>query len=239
MIVLPAIDLMDGQAVRLRQGAFADRTVYDADPAAVAARFAEAGAERLHVVDLDGARAGRPVNLEAVRAIARAGVSIEVGGGLRTLADVERVLELGAAFAVLGTAAVARLELVREACARFPGRIVCGVDAKGGEVAIAGWEQGSGLPVADVARRVKAAGVEVVEYTDVGRDGMLTGVDAAGAARLAAEAGVRVVASGGVASLDDVRACRDAGLFGVIVGKALYERRIDLAEAIRAARGEG
>jgi phosphoribosylformimino-5-aminoimidazole carboxamide ribotide isomerase len=232
MIVIPAIDLMDGQVVRLQKGDFATRTVYAADPAEVAARFRGAGAERIHVVDLDGARAGRPVNLDAVRAIAAAGVPIEVGGGLRRIEDVERVLGLGAAFAVLGTAAVQRLELVREACARFPGRVVCGIDAKGGEVAVAGWEQGTGLPAAEVARRVKGAGVSVVEYTDVARDGMFTGVDADGAAALAAAAGVEVVASGGVASLEDVRRCKAARLFGVIVGKALYEQRIDLAEAI-------
>ncbi len=237
MLVIPAIDLMDGKVVRLAKGDFATRTVYSADPAEVARRFRDAGAERIHVVDLDGARAGRPVNGEAVRAIAAAGVPIEVGGGLRTLEDVERVLALGAAFAVLGTAAVERLDLVREACARFPGRVVCGIDARGGEVAIAGWEQGTGLPAAEVAARVKAAGVTLVEYTDVARDGMFTGVDAEGAARLARDAGVQVVASGGVASLDDVRACRRAGLAGVIVGKALYERRIDLGEAVREARG--
>ena len=236
MLVIPAIDLMDGQVVRLEKGDFSRRTVYATDPAQAATGFRVAGAERIHVVDLDGARAGRPVNVAAVRAIAAAGVPIEVGGGLRTLADVERVLALGAAFAVLGTAAVERLDLVREACARFPGRIVCGIDARGGEVAIAGWEQGTGLPAVEVARRVRAAGVSLVEYTDVARDGMFTGVDAAGAARLAREAEVEVVASGGVASLEDVRACRAAGLAGVIVGKALYERRIELADAIREAR---
>jgi phosphoribosylformimino-5-aminoimidazole carboxamide ribotide isomerase len=235
MLVIPAIDLMGGEVVRLEKGDFGTRKAYAADPAQVARGFGAAGAERIHVVDLDGARAGRPVNLDAVRAIAAAGVPFEVGGGLRTLADVERVLALGAAFAVLGTAAVQRLDLVREACARFPGQVVCGIDAKGGEVAVAGWEQGSGLPAAEVARRVKAAGVALVEYTDVARDGMFTGVDAAGAARLAREAGVQVVASGGVASLDDVRACKAAALAGVIVGKALYEGRIDLAAAIREA----
>ncbi len=236
MLVIPAIDLMGGEVVRLEKGDFGTRKAYAADPAQVARGFGAAGAERIHVVDLDGARAGRPVNLDAVRAIAAAGVPFEVGGGLRTLADVERVLALGAAFAVLGTAAVQRLDLVREACARFPGQIVCGIDAKGGEVAVAGWEQGSGLPAAEVAQRVKAAGVALVEYTDVARDGMFTGVDAAGAARLAREAGVQVVASGGVASLDDVRACKAAALAGVIVGKALYEGRIDLAAAIQEAK---
>ena len=235
MLVIPAIDLMDGKVVRLSKGDFATQTVYSAHPPDVARRFQAAGAERVHVVDLDGARAGRPVNVEAVRAIAAVGVAIEVGGGLRALADVERVLELGARFAVLGTAAVQRLDLVREACARFPGRIVCGIDAKGGEVAVAGWEQGTGFSAAEVARRVKAVGVSLVEYTDVARDGMFSGVDAEGAARLARDAGVEVVASGGVASLDDVRACKAAGVHGVIVGKALYENRIDLSEAIRLA----
>jgi phosphoribosylformimino-5-aminoimidazole carboxamide ribotide isomerase len=235
MLVIPAIDLMDGQVVRLQKGDFATRTVYSAHPAEAAAAFRDAGAARIHVVDLDGARAGRPVNLDAIRAIAAVGVPIEVGGGLRTIEDVERLLSAGASFAVLGTAAVSRLELVREACARFPGRVVCGIDAKGGEVAIAGWEQGSGLPAAEVARRVKTAGVELVEYTDVARDGMFSGVDAEGAARLAREAAVAVVASGGVASLADVRACKAARLFGVIIGRALYEKRIDLAEAIREA----
>ena len=236
MLVIPAIDLMDGQVVRLKKGDFATKTVYAADPAEAARRFQAAGAERLHVVDLDGARAGRPVNVEAIRAIAGVGVPFEVGGGLRALGDVERVLAAGASWAVLGTAAVQRLDLVREACARFAGRIVCGIDARGGEVAVAGWEQGTGLAAAEVARRVRAAGVSLVEYTDVARDGMFTGVDADGAARLAREAGVEVVASGGVASLEDVRACAAAGVFGVIVGKALYEGKVDLAEAIRLAK---
>jgi phosphoribosylformimino-5-aminoimidazole carboxamide ribotide isomerase len=236
MLVIPAIDLMGGQVVRLARGDFASKVVYSSDPAEMARGFRAAGAERIHVVDLDGARAGRPVNGESIRAIAAVGVAIEVGGGLRTLEAVDEVLRLGAAFAVLGTAAVQRLDLVREACARFPGRIVCGIDAKGGEVAVAGWEQGTGLPAAEVARRVKAAGVSLVEYTDVARDGMFTGVDAEGAARLAREAGVEVVASGGVASLDDVRACRAAGVAGVIVGKALYEKRFELADALRVAK---
>jgi phosphoribosylformimino-5-aminoimidazole carboxamide ribotide isomerase len=235
VLIIPAIDLMDGCAVRLAKGDFATRTVYSDRPAEVAAAFGAAGARRIHVVDLDGARAGRPVNRDAVRAIAAAGVEIEVGGGLRRIEDVEEVLALGAAFAVLGTAAVERLDLVREACRRFPGRIVCGIDAKDGEVAVKGWEVGSGLSAADVARKVRDAGVSIVEYTDVSRDGMFTGVDAEGAARLQAEAGVSVVASGGVASIEDVDACLRAGVAGVIVGKAIYEKRIDLAEAIRRA----
>jgi phosphoribosylformimino-5-aminoimidazole carboxamide ribotide isomerase len=239
MLVIPAIDLMDGKVVRLSKGDFATRVVYSEDPVAVARGFAAAGAERIHVVDLDGARAGRPVNTATVAALASAGVAFEVGGGLRTIEAVDEVLRLGAAFAVLGTAAVERLDLVREACRRFPGRIVAGIDAKDGEVAVAGWKQGSGLPASSVARRVAEAGVTLVEYTDVGRDGMFTGVDARGAAQLARDAGVPVVASGGVASMDDVRACKAEGVYGVIVGKALYEKRLDLAQAIALAKKPG
>ena len=235
MLVIPAIDLMDGKVVRLSKGDFTTRTVYSDDPGEVAERFREAGASRIHVVDLDGARAGRPVNTDAVRAVAEVEVEIEVGGGLRSLEDVERMLALGVHAVVLGTAAVERLDLVREACRQFPGRVVAGIDARGGEVKIAGWEQGTGLPAVEVARRVKEAGVALVEYTDVARDGTFSGVDADGAGALQAAAGVPVVASGGVASLADVAACRKAGLAGVIVGKALYEKRMDLAEAIRAA----
>jgi phosphoribosylformimino-5-aminoimidazole carboxamide ribotide isomerase len=237
MLVIPAIDLMDGAAVRLAKGDFATKTVYAARPAEKAAEFVGAGAKLLHVVDLDGAKAGWPVNLDAVAAICRVpGIEVELGGGLRSLVDIEKVLALGVRHVVLGTAAVERLGLVEEACRRFPGRVRSGIDARNGEVKIAGWLEGTGLTAAEVARRVKAAGVSLVEYTDVGRDGMFSGVDAEGAARLQAEAGVEVVASGGVAGLADVRACRAAGLAGVIVGKALYEGRIDLAEAIRAAQ---
>ncbi|HSN89944.1 MAG TPA: 1-(5-phosphoribosyl)-5-[(5-phosphoribosylamino)methylideneamino]imidazole-4-carboxamide isomerase [Anaeromyxobacteraceae bacterium] len=244
MLVIPAIDLLGGQVVRLERGDYAKPTVYSSRPAEQAEAFVRAGARRVHVVDLDGARQGWPVNLDAVGAVCRVpGVEVELGGGLRSLPDVEKVLALGVAHAVLGTAAVERLDLVEEACRRFPGRVVAGIDARGGEVRIAGWLSGSGLPAVEVARRVKGAGVTLVEYTDVARDGMFTGVDAEGAAALQREAGIPVVASGGVASLADVEACARAGLAGVIVGKALYERRIDLAEAIaaaaRAAGGSG
>jgi phosphoribosylformimino-5-aminoimidazole carboxamide ribotide isomerase len=238
MLVIPAIDLMDGEAVRLEKGDFATKKVYAHRPAEQAEAFVRAGASVLHVVDLDGARAGHPVNLDTVRGLCQVpGAEIELGGGLRTIGDVERVLALGVRWAVLGTAAVERLDLVAEACRRFPGRIRCGIDARGGEVKVAGWLAGSGLTAVEVARRVKAAGVELVEYTDVARDGMFAGVDAAGAAALQAAAGLPVVASGGVASLDDVTACRDAGLAGVIVGKALYEGRLRLEEAVALSGG--
>jgi phosphoribosylformimino-5-aminoimidazole carboxamide ribotide isomerase len=238
MKVIPAIDLMGGEVVRLEKGDFATRKVYSRHPAEQAAEFRRAGATVLHVVDLDGARAGRPVNLDTVRALcAVEGLEVELGGGLRTLGDIEKVLDLGVAAVVLGTAAVERLELVRQACRRFPGRVRCGIDARHGEVKVAGWLEGSGLKAVEVARRVKEAGVTLVEYTDVARDGMFTGVDAAGAAAIQAEVGVKVVASGGVADLDDVRACLAAGVAGVIVGKALYEGRLRLADAVALASG--
>jgi phosphoribosylformimino-5-aminoimidazole carboxamide ribotide isomerase len=214
MLLIPAIDLMNGEVVRLEKGDFATRKVYAGRPADKAAEFVAAGAKLIHLVDLDGARAGWPVNLDAVRA-------------------------LGVRHVVLGTAAVERLELVQQACRAFPGRVRAGIDARGGEVKVAGWLEGSGLTLAEVARRVKAAGVGLVEYTDVGRDGVFAGVDAAGAALLQTEAGVQVVASGGVASLADVTACREAGLAGVIVGKALYEGRFSLRDAVREAEGTG
>jgi phosphoribosylformimino-5-aminoimidazole carboxamide ribotide isomerase len=235
MLVIPAIDLMDGCAVRLEKGDFATRTVYSRQPAEMAQRFLDAGAKRIHVVDLDGARAGKPVNLAAMQAIAAVGVEIEVGGGLRSLESIEQVLGIGAGAAVLGTAAVERLDLLREACQRFPGRIRAGIDARNGEVKVSGWEKGTGLRAAEVARRVREVGVELVEYTDVARDGMFTGVDAEGTAALQRESGLPVVASGGVASLADVEACVKAGVAGVIIGKAIYENRIDLKEAIRIA----
>ena len=236
MLVIPAIDLMGGEVVRLEKGDFATKTVYARRPADKADEFARSGATLLHVVDLDGAREGWPVNLDAVAAICRIpGLEVELGGGLRTLVDIEKVLALGVKYVVLGTAAVERLGLVEEACRKFPGRVRTGIDARNGEVKIAGWVAGTGLKAVDVAQRVKAAGVSFVEYTDVGRDGMFTGVDVEGARTLQAEAGVQVVASGGVAGLADVRACKAAGLAGVIVGKALYEGRIRLADAIREA----
>ncbi len=236
MVVIPAIDIIGGQVVRLERGDYATPKVYSRHPEEKAAEFAAAGARLLHVVDLEGAKAGRPVNLDAVRAVCEVpGIEVELGGGLRTLADLETVLALGVKYVILGTAAVERLGLVEEACRKFSGRVRCGIDARNGEVKIAGWLQGTGLPAAEVARRVKGAGVTLVEYTDVARDGMFTGVDAAGAAALQREAGLQVVASGGVASLEDVEACRAAGLAGVIVGKAIYEGRISVADAIRAA----
>jgi phosphoribosylformimino-5-aminoimidazole carboxamide ribotide isomerase len=237
MLVIPAIDLMGGEVVRLEKGDFSTKKVYSRRPAEQAETFKFSGAKLLHVVDLDGAREGWPVNLDTIGAICRTpGIEVELGGGLRTLADIEKVIKLGVKYVVLGTAAVERLDLVRQACLKFPGQIRCGIDAKNGEVAVAGWVEGTGLKAVEVAKRVKEAGVTFVEYTDVGRDGMFSGVDFAGAAAIQAEAGVQVVASGGVASLDDVKACKAAGLAGVIVGKAIYEGRLRLSDAVKLAK---
>jgi phosphoribosylformimino-5-aminoimidazole carboxamide ribotide isomerase len=236
LLVIPAIDLMNGEVVRLEKGDFATKKVYAGRPGEQAAAFAASGARLIHLVDLDGAKAGWPVNLDAIRAVCEVpGVEVELGGGLRSLPDIEKVLGLGVEYVVLGTAAVERMDLVQQACRAFPGRVRAGIDARGGEVKVAGWLEGTGLTLVEVARRVKAAGVELVEYTDVARDGVFAGVDAGGAARLQAEAGVQVVASGGVAGLPDVTACREAGLYGVIVGKALYEGRFSLRDAVKAA----
>jgi phosphoribosylformimino-5-aminoimidazole carboxamide ribotide isomerase len=237
MLVIPAIDLMGGEVVRLEKGDFSTKKVYSRRPAEQAETFKFSGAKLLHVVDLDGAKEGWPVNLDAIGAICRVpGIEVELGGGLRTLQDIEKVLKLGVKYVVLGTAAVERLDLVKQACQKFPGQVRCGIDAKNGEVAVAGWVEGTGLKAVDVAKRVKEAGVELVEYTDVGRDGMFSGVDAAGAQAIQQGAAVQVVASGGVASVDDVKKCKAAGLAGVIVGKAVYEGRLRLSEAVKLAK---
>jgi len=238
MLVIPAIDLMGGEVVRLEKGDFSTKKVYSRRPAEQAETFKFSGAKLLHVVDLDGAREGWPVNLDSIGAICRVpGIEVELGGGLRTLADIEKVLKLGVKYVVLGTAAVERLDLVKQACQKFPGQVRCGIDAKNGEVAVAGWVEGTGLKAVEVAKRVKEAGVELVEYTDVGRDGMFSGVDSAGAASIQKEAEIQVVASGGVAGLDDVKACKAAGIAGVIVGKAIYEGRLRLSDAVKLAKG--
>jgi len=183
LLVIPAIDLMNGEVVRLEKGDFATKKVYAGRPGEQAAAFAASGARLIHLVDLDGAKAGWPVNLDAIRAVCEVpGVEVELGGGLRSLPDIEKVLGLGVEYVVLGTAAVERMDLVQQACRAFPGRVRAGIDARGGEVKVAGWLEGTGLTLVEVARRVKAAGVELVEYTDVARDGVFAGVDAGGAA---------------------------------------------------------
>lgn len=233
MILYPAIDLKDGRCVRLKQGAFDHATVYAEDPAAPARAFAEAGATHLHLIDLDGAVLGRAVNAAAVRRIlAATRLAVQLGGGIRDLASVERWLEAGVARVVLGTLAARRPDLLSEACRRFPGRIAVAIDARDGRVQSAGWTEGEALTPLDLARRAEAAGAAALIVTEIARDGMLTGVDIVGTAALARAVTLPVIASGGIASLADIRAAKAAGLAGAILGRALYEGRIDLKAAL-------
>lgn len=241
MKIYPAIDLKDGACVRLRKGDMAEATVFNLDPAAQARDFAAAGFDRLHVVDLNGAFAGRPVNAGAVDAIlAATDMPVQLGGGIRDLETVAHWLERGVDRVVLGTLAVKQPDLVREACATWPGRIALGIDARGGKVAVEGWAETGELPVAELARRFEGAGAAALIFTDIDRDGILAGVNVAATAALARAVSIPVIASGGVAGVADILALKaqvqaGAGIAGVIVGRALYDGRIDPAEALRAA----
>lgn len=239
MLVLPAVDIRGGRAVRLIQGERHRERVYDDDPVAAAQRWTAAGARWLHLVDLDGAFGGRPGNPDAVgRILASAGVPVQVGGGVRDLATIARLLEAGAARVILGTAAVNAPELLREACARFGDRVAAAIDARDGRVVTEGWTAASGLTAEEAAARVVDAGVRRIVYTDTRRDGMLGGPDLAALDGLLAAARVPVLVGGGVTSADDVRRLRrfePAGLEGAIVGRALYEGRVRLEDLLAAA----
>lgn len=235
--LIPAIDLLGGKCVRLSQGRYDRVTVYEDDPSKLAADFASHPLRRLHVVDLDGARAGEPRNRQAVGAILQqmSGVPIELGGGIRTLESVEAWLDLGIDRAILGTAALRNPELVREAGARFPGRIGVGIDARDGRVAVEGWLETSQLDAVEVAKRFEDAGVAAIIHTDISRDGMQSGPNFEATVRLAAAVEIPVIVSGGVGSEEDVRAAvRHAGqgISGLIVGRALYTGAVDLARAL-------
>jgi phosphoribosylformimino-5-aminoimidazole carboxamide ribotide isomerase len=240
LLVIPAIDLSEGQVVRLRRGEMEKRTVYSPDPAAVARRWVEAGAELIHVVDLDGAVAGEPRNLRALEAIAAAaGVPIQFGGGLRTQAAVAAALAAGAQWVILGTAALTDPALLEAVLAEHRDRLVVALDARHGRVAIRGWRQTSEVEVVALAQQMQALGVRRLLYTNIARDGMLTGPDLDGLRRLAQAVQVPILASGGVACLEDVRALRrlaPLGIIGVVVGRALYEGRLNLRAAIAVAR---
>jgi phosphoribosylformimino-5-aminoimidazole carboxamide ribotide isomerase len=235
--LIPAIDLLGGRCVRLSQGRYDAATVYDDDPAAVAARFASHGIPRLHVVDLDGARQGRPCNAESVRRIvASAGrVPVQLGGGIRSLEAVEQALEAGASRVVLGTVALREPELVREAARLHPGHIVVGIDAAGGRVAVEGWLERSETTAPELARRFEAAGVAAIVHTDIARDGMLSGPNLEASAEVADAVSIPVIVSGGVASEEDVAraaALAPRGIAGAIVGRALYTGAVDLSRAL-------
>jgi phosphoribosylformimino-5-aminoimidazole carboxamide ribotide isomerase len=239
MILYPAIDLKDGACVRLLQGDMATARVFGTDPAAQAAAFAAAGAEWLHLVDLDGAFAGRPANAAAVRAIlAAVTLPCQLGGGIRDMATIEAWLAEGVARVILGTAAVEDPDLVRRAARAFPGRVAVGIDARGGIVATRGWAEATNVTAADLARRFEDAGVAAIIYTDIDRDGAMAGPNVAATAALARAVRLPVIASGGVSRLSDLVALCDTGaVAGAIVGRALYEGAIDLAQALAALRG--
>ncbi|MGD9497473.1 MAG: 1-(5-phosphoribosyl)-5-[(5-phosphoribosylamino)methylideneamino]imidazole-4-carboxamide isomerase [Armatimonadota bacterium] len=242
MMVIPAIDLSEGQVVRLERGEMSRRTVYSDDPAATALRWQSEGAERLHVVDLDGAIAGRPVNLEALRAIVTAvEIPVDLGGGLRTLDDIAAVLELGVRWALLGTSALTSPELLAAALERFGDAICVSIDARDGRVAIEGWVQTSQVPALELAQRVEAMGVAEIVHTDIRRDGTLSGPNLPALREVAGGTNLRVIAAGGVKTLDDIRALRELeplGVVGAISGRAIYTGDLPLAEAIRVGRGE-
>jgi phosphoribosylformimino-5-aminoimidazole carboxamide ribotide isomerase len=240
MLLIPAIDLKDGKCVRLRQGRMEEDTVFSDDPVAVADRWVEVGARRLHVVDLNGAFAGRPVNAEAIRRIAEAhpDVPIQVGGGIRDDDTIELYLSMGVSYVILGTNAVNVPHFVGDACSEFPGHIMVGLDAKEGKVAIDGWSKLSNHDVIDIAQRFEREGVEAIIYTDINRDGMMSGVNIDATVALARAITIPVIASGGVSKLEDIRrlcAVTNEGIMGAIVGRALYEGDLDLAEAQRLA----
>jgi phosphoribosylformimino-5-aminoimidazole carboxamide ribotide isomerase len=238
MLIIPAIDLKDGQCVRLRQGEMGDSTVYGNDPVEMAARWVAAGGRRLHLVDLNGAFEGKPVNGEAVTAIAKAypDLPIQIGGGIRSLDTIEQYLEAGVNYVIIGTKAVKEPKFVAEACKAFPGSVIVGLDAKDGLVATDGWAEVSTLLATDLAKRFEQDGVSSIVYTDISRDGMMQGVNVEATVAMAKASGLPVIASGGVTNMDDIRALNavaEAGILGAITGRAIYEGELDLAEAQR------
>jgi phosphoribosylformimino-5-aminoimidazole carboxamide ribotide isomerase len=243
MLIFPAIDIRGGKCVRLLKGDFAQETVFSDDPAAMARKWQQQGAQFLHLVDLDGALAGKSQNLATVKAIlAAVTIPVELGGGIRTMENVDEVLALGVRRVILGSVAVRNPELVKAACAKYGDRVVVGIDAKDGIVAVDGWGVSGNVQVGDLAREMGKAGVRTIIYTDIARDGTLEGVNVEATARLARESGIQIVASGGVKSVEDIRALKPYekdGIEGVIVGKSIYMGTLDLQEAIEIAGKEG
>jgi phosphoribosylformimino-5-aminoimidazole carboxamide ribotide isomerase len=241
MLLIPAIDLKDGHCVRLRQGDMKDSTIFSDNPAAMARRWVDAGARRLHLVDLNGAFAGKPVNESAVKAILAAvgdEIPVQLGGGIRDLDTIERYLDDGLSYIIIGTAAVKNPGFMRDACSAFGGHIIVGLDAKDGKVATDGWSKLTGHEVADLAKKFEDYGVEGIIYTDIGRDGMLSGLNIEQTVALANAVSVPVIASGGVAGLQDLidlqAASSSTMIQGAIIGRALYDGRIDPAQALAA-----
>jgi phosphoribosylformimino-5-aminoimidazole carboxamide ribotide isomerase len=240
MLLIPAIDLKDGKCVRLRQGRMEDETIFSDDPVEVAQRWVDAGARRLHMVDLNGAFAGKPVNAGAIKSVAEAfpDLPIQVGGGIRDEETVQTYLDAGVQYVIIGTKAVRAPHFVNDLCLEFPGHIIVGLDAKDGKVAIEGWSKLSHHSVIDLAQRFEQDGVEAIVFTDIGRDGMMTGVNVDSTVALAQAIHIPVIASGGITDIDDIRALcavAEEGIMGAITGRALYEGTLDLAAAQQLA----
>ncbi|TAL83715.1 MAG: 1-(5-phosphoribosyl)-5-[(5-phosphoribosylamino)methylideneamino]imidazole-4-carboxamide isomerase [Candidimonas sp.] len=245
MLLIPAIDLKDGRCVRLRQGDLDDATVFSEDPAAMAAQWFEQGARRLHLVDLNGAVAGKPKNEAAIKSIMQAlngEIPVQIGGGIRDLNTIERYLDNGISYVIIGTAAVKDPGFLRDACSAFPGNIIVGLDARDGKVATDGWSKLTRHDVLDLARKFEDYGCEAIVYTDIGRDGMLSGVNIQATVQLAQHVKIPVIASGGVTDLKDIEALcavEDQGVEGAILGRSLYEGTLDFEAAQRLADERG
>lgn len=240
MLIIPAIDLKDGKCVRLKQGRMDDDTVFSDDPVGMATHWVEQGARRLHLVDLNGAFAGTPVNGDIVTAIARKhpNLPIQIGGGIRSLEIIEAYVRAGVSWVIIGTKAVKEPQFVHEACKAFPGKVIVGIDAKDGWVATDGWAEVSSVQAVDLAKQFRVAGVSAIVYTDIARDGMMQGVNVEATARLARDAGLPVIASGGVTNIEDIRQLKTVygdGVIGAITGRAIYEGTLKLAEAQQLA----
>lgn len=240
MLLIPAIDLKEGKCVRLRQGRMEDNTVFSDDPVAVAGKWVEAGARRIHLVDLDGAFAGKPKNAEVIHAIVEAfpDVPVQIGGGIRDEDTIQGYLDAGVQYVIIGTKAVSEPHFVRDVALEFPGHIIVGLDAKDGKVAIDGWSKLSRHDVIDIAQKFEDYGVEAIIYTDISRDGMMTGVNVEATAKLARSIRIPVIASGGITNMDDIRALGEVaedGIMGAITGRAIYEGTLDFAEAEKLA----
>jgi phosphoribosylformimino-5-aminoimidazole carboxamide ribotide isomerase len=241
MLLIPAIDLKDGKCVRLKQGDMNDSTIFGEDPAAVARRWVDAGARRLHLVDLNGAFAGKPVNESAIKSILAAvgdEIPVQLGGGIRDLDTIERYLDDGLSFVIIGTAAVKSPGFLKDACSAFGGHIIVGLDAKDGKVATDGWSKLTGHEVIDLAKKFEDYGVESVVYTDIGRDGMLTGINIDATVKLAQALTIPIIASGGLSGMPDIErlcAVEPEGIEGVICGRAIYTGALDFAAAQKRA----
>jgi len=242
MIIFPAIDIRNGKCVRLTKGCFDQETIFADQPVDMAVRWAEEGAEYLHLVDLDGALAGKPVNMAAITEIIKSvKIPVQLGGGIRTLENIAQCLEAGVQRVILGSIAVREPELVAAACKKYGDRIVVGIDAKDGLAAVEGWGVTGGISAEELAKRMAAVGVARIIYTDISRDGMLSGVNVEATAALAKASGIPIIASGGVKDISDIqgiKAMENSGIEGVIVGKAIYLGTLNLKDALKLAQGE-